>query len=243
MTMLFMVMHKMTEDLENAVPPRPGLIQEMGQLIGELQKSGKMHNGAGLRPTSERVRLRCAGGKCVRSQTPTRGTHELVASVLMLKVAAMDDALRWAERIGEAVGDVELDVGPVVEPWHLGIMEKPANPPLRVLVTTKADARSESGARTSDEVQQKLTAVIVAMKEAGVFLAAERLAPSATGARLQNFGGKKTWTDGPFAETKELISGFTILRAASLDEARAFAERYADILGDIEVDVRQVVEQ
>jgi hypothetical protein len=241
--MLFMVMHKMTEDLEKAVPPRPGLIQEMGQLIGELQKSGKMHNGAGLRPTSERVRLRCSGGKCVRSQTPTRGTQELLSGFFMLRVSRMEDALTWAERIGQVAGDVEMDVGPVVEPWHLGIMEKPANPPLRVLVTIKADARSESGAKPGAESREKLRVLIASMKEAGVFLAVERLEPSARGARLQNSGGKKTWTDGPFTETKELISGFTILHADSLDEARSFTERYADILGDIEVDVRQVVEQ
>jgi hypothetical protein len=161
----------------------------------------------------------------------------------MLRVPAMEDALRWAERIGEAVGDVEMDVGPVVEPWHLGLMEKPANAPLRVLVTTKADARSESGAKPGAEVQQKVDALVASMKQAGVFLAAERLEPSARGARLRNFGGKKTWTDGPFAETKELISGFIMVRAASLDEARAFTERYADLIGDNEVDVRLVVEQ
>jgi hypothetical protein len=241
--MLFMVMHKMTDDLENLAPPRPGLIQEMGQLIGELQRAGKFHNGAGLRPTSERVRLRCTGGKCVRSQTPTRGTHELVAGVVMLRVPAMEDALGWAERIGEVMGDVEMDVGPVVEPWHLGIMEKPANPPLRVLVTTKADARSEAGAKPSAEAQSRFDALVASMKQAGVFLAAERLEPSARGARLRSFGGKKTWTDGPFAETKELISGFTILRAGSLDEARAFTERYADLVGDNEYDVRLVMEQ
>jgi hypothetical protein len=235
--MLFIVMHKMTEDLENLVPPRPGLIQQMGQLIGELRKTGKLHNGDGLRPTSERMRLRCTGGKCVRSQTPTRGTDELVAALVMLRVPAMEDAVGWAERIGEAVGDVEMDVGPVVEPWHLGLIEKPANPPLRVLITIKADARSESGTAPTADAQRKLDAVIASMKQSGVFLATERLGPSASGARLRNFGGKKTWTDGPFTETKELISGFTILRAASLDEARAFAERYADILGDIEVDV------
>ncbi|HVW29709.1 MAG TPA: YciI family protein [Polyangiaceae bacterium] len=239
---LFMVMHKMTDDLEKGVPPRPGLIQEMGELIGELNQKRVLHIGAGLRPTSERTRLRCSGGKCVRSQTPTRGTHELIDGFVMLKVPAMEDALTWAERLGAAIGDVEMDVGPVVEPWHLGIMEKPANPPLRVLVTTKAGADSEAGKKPSATAQQKIGAVIASMKQAGVFLAAERLEPSSRGARLRTSGTKRMWTDGPFAETKELISGFTILRAGSLDEARAFTERYAAILGDIEVDVRQVVE-
>jgi len=241
--MLFMVMHKMTEDLEKGVPPKEGVISEMGKLIGELQQNGKFHNAAGLRPTSERVRLRCADGRCERSRTPVRGTEELVAGFFMLRVSTMSDALGWAERIGEAASNVELDVGPVVEPWHLGLMEKPANAPLRVLVTLKADTASEAGERPNADTARKMEALIASMKQAGVFLAAERLLPSSRGARLRTTGGNRTWTDGPFTETKELISGFTILRAGSLDEARAWTERYAAILGDIEVDVREVVEQ
>ena len=240
--MLFMVMHKMTETLERGEAPNPNVIHGMGELMAELQRTHRMHNGAGLRPTSERVRLTCKGGRCTRSQTPTRGTDELIGGFVMLRVPAMPDALAWAGRLGEAMGDVELDVGPVVEPWHLGFMEKPANPPLRVLLTTKSSASLEAGKEPSAATREKVDAVVNAMKQEGVFLAAERLLPSAKGARLRTQGGKKTWTDGPFAETKELISGFVILKADSLAEARAFTERYAAILGDIEVDVRQVVE-
>jgi hypothetical protein len=240
--MLFMVMHKMTDDLEKGLPPDPAIIQNMGKLVGEARQQGILHNAAGLRPTSQRVRLECKGGKCVTTRGPSRASNELVASFVILKVAGMEDALEWAARIAEVVGDVEIDVGPVMEPWDLGFMPKPANPPLQVMIMNKADAASESGAPLPATTKAKLDALVTSMKQAGVFLARETLAPSSRGARLQNGAGKRTWTDGPFTETKEMISGFTMLRLPSLLDARAWTERYADILGEIEVDVREVVE-
>ena len=50
------------------------------------------------------------------------------------------------------------------------------------------------------------------------------------------------WTDGPFTESKELVAGFSILKLPSQPDARSWAEAYADILGDNEVDVRLVVD-
>ena len=240
--MLFMVMHKMTPELEQGLPPNPDIIQNMGKLIGEAREKGLLHDGAGLRRSAERVRLEFAGGKCKKTEGPLRGSNELVSSFVILKVPTMDDAIVWATRIADAVGDVEIEVGPVVEPWHLGLVPEPKNPPLRVMAMTKADAASESGASPSPAIAKKLLALIGSMKTAGVFLAAHSLMPSSRGARLQNRSGKRTWTDGPFAESKELISGFAMLRLGSLQEAMAWTERYADILGDIEVDVREVRE-
>jgi hypothetical protein len=242
--MLFMVMHKMTPELEKGLPPDPAIIQKMGNLIGEAQRDGIFHNAAGLRKTADRVRLKCTGGKCVQSRGPFQGTKELIDGFVILKVPGMDEAIEWATRIAGVIGDIELDVGPVVEPWDLGLMAKPAQAPLRVMVMSKADAASESGASLPVATRGKLDALVASMKEAGVFLAAEKLQPSSRGARLKNeASGKRTWTDGPFTETKELISGFTILRLSSQKDARAWTERYADILGDIEVDVREVLER
>jgi len=63
--------------------------------------------------------------------------------------------------------------------------------------------------------------------------------PSAKGSRLPlGRPGKQTWVDGPFAESKELIAGFSILELPTKDDALEWAERYAAILGRNEVDVR-----
>jgi hypothetical protein len=240
--MLFMVMHKVTEDLEKGVPPTPALLENMGKLVGEAQRNGTFLDGAGLKSSATRVRLECSGGKCTVTRGPSPGPNELLASFVILKVPAMEEALTWATRIGEAMGDVEIDVGPVVEPWDLGFVPKPANPPLRVMILTKASAASEAGAPLPAATTAKLHALVASMKQAGLLLSTETLLPSSRGARLHNSAGKRVWTDGPFTETKEMISGFSILRLGSLLEARAWTERYADVLGDIVVDVREVVE-
>jgi hypothetical protein len=237
--MLFMVMHKATEATEN-LKPDATIIANMGRLIGEARANGTFRNAAGLRPSADRVRLNVKGGKVTRTDGPLKGKNELVAGFAMLKVSSMDEAVKWATRFAEAMGDVEVDVGPVVEPWDLGLMEKPANAPLRVLSMHKADAASEAGSPPSPAVMSKVDALTESMRDAGVFLAGESLKPSSRGARLRTSKGKHTWTDGPFTETKELIAGFTLLELASMQDAKAWADRYADILGDIEVDVREV---
>jgi hypothetical protein len=241
--MLFMVMHKMTPELEAGAPPRQGLIEEMGKLIGETIEQGKFHNAAGLKRTAERVRWKRKGGQVEVTRAPRKGDSELLAGFAMLTVKSMDEALAWAQRIADAegTGDVELDVGPVVEPWDLGIMPRPAGDvPLKVMVLRKADAASEAGQKPPADAVKRMEALFSEMKASGVLLAVEGLKPSARGARLQAKQGKHVWTDGPFAESKEMISGFTILKGVTLAEAKEWTDLYADILGDIEVDVREV---
>jgi hypothetical protein len=86
----------------------------------------------------------------------------------------------------------------------------------------------------------KMQKLMAEMNAAGVLLAAEGLKPSSRGARVVAKAGKHTWVDGPFAESKEMIAGFTIIKVDSLADAKAWTTRYADILGDCEVDVREV---
>ena len=68
-------------------------------------------------------------------------------------------------------------------------------------------------------------------------------ASGTVGARLASGAkDKRAWVDGPFAESKELIAGFSILGVPTKAAALAWADRYAAILGDNEVDVRQLAE-
>ena len=84
-----------------------------------------------------------------------------------------------------------------------------------------------------------LTWVMLAVY-AGVLLSVGSLAPSSGAARLRNFGGKKTVVDGPFVESKELVGGFVVLELDSREQAIEWAGRYADVLGEIELDIRPV---
>jgi len=241
--MLFMVMHKLTPEIEEGLPPNTRVIAEMGKLVAEAIEQGKFQHGAGLKRSVERVRLRWKAGQCEVTRGP-KGEHELLAGFAQLQVKSMEEAIAWTQRIvaTEGITDAEFDIGPVVERWDLGLAPKPTGEvPLNVLVLRKADAASERGAHPSPAVASRMQALVGEMQQAGVLTLAEGLKPSASGARLRSAGGKHSWTDGPFAESKEMISGFSIIKVDSLAEAKAWTERYADVLGDIEVDVREVM--
>jgi hypothetical protein len=145
-----------------------------------------------------------------------------------------------AQAYALADGDREIEVGPVVEPWDLGMMPKPAGDiPLQVLLLTKADAAFERGTRPKGQHAGALRALTESLGDNGAVLTAGTLTPSSQGVRAKPSPSKRTWVDGPFAESKELIAGFSILEVPSLRDAIAWADRYATILTDAEVDIRQ----
>lgn len=78
--------------------------------------------------------------------------------------------------------------------------------------------------------------------KSGVLLATEGCLPSALGARVRMSGGQFTITDGPFAEAKELIGGFALIRTNSKAEAVEMAKRFLKIAGDGESEIRQIYE-
>lgn len=239
--MRFMVMHKVDAKLEAGAPPEPRIIQDMGALVQESLRNGVFITGAGLHPSAKRVRLHTRGDQCRVTPGPYEGQNELLASYAMIKVPSFEQAVAHARRFALAAGDGELEVGPVVEPWDLGLMPKPAGEvPLQVLLLTKADAAFEQGQASPKKQAAALNELSQSLADEGALLATGTLAPSSKGARLsRSAGGKRTWLDGPFAESKELIAGFSVLAVPSLQDAIAWANRYAAILSDAEVDVRE----
>ncbi len=116
---------------------------------------------------------------------------------------------------------------------------------MRFMILVKANADSEAGKVPAKEVIDEMGTYNSQLMKAGVLLAGEGIHPSSKGARvkLSATGGAPTVTDGPFAETKELISGFWILQVKSRDEAIEWAKRIPNPTDDdFEVEVRQVFE-
>ena len=74
----------------------------------------------------------------------------------------------------------------------------------------------------------------------GWLLATEGCLPSALGARVRSSGGNVIVTDGPFAETKEIIAGFALLEATSKEEAIRMAKAFLKVAGDGECELRQI---
>jgi len=240
--MRFIVMHKVDATMEAGGPPSQDLIEKMGALVQGSRQSGVFLNGAGLHRSARRARLTCAGGDCSVTRGPYGGQNELVSSLTMISAKSLDAAIEHARQLASSLGDVEIEVGPVVEPWDLGLMPKPPTAPERFLLLCKASADDEAGdnaAKHAAAVKQ----LAASFAGDGAVVAAETLAPSRRGARLSgSASGQRVWVDGPFAESKELIAGFSLLQLPSKKEALAWADRYAAILGDNEVDVREVNE-
>ena len=112
----------------------------------------------------------------------------------------------------------------------------------RFLMLVKASADSEAGVMPTTEQFAEMGKYNEELVKAGVMLAGEGLHPSSRGARVVFKGNKKTVVDGPFAETKELIAGFWIIQAKSLEEAVEWARRAPNphFGGDTNIEVRQV---
>ncbi|WP_242107055.1 YciI family protein [Luteimonas aquatica] len=96
---------------------------------------------------------------------------------------------------------------------------------MKVLVIVKATAASEAGVMPSREQIAAMGNFNEELVKAGIMLAGEGLHPSARGARVRFSGRERTVTDGPFAETKELVAGFWIWQVRSLDEAIEWVKR------------------
>ncbi|HVX96172.1 MAG TPA: YciI family protein [Polyangia bacterium] len=238
--MRFMIMHKNDPKTEAGEKPPIELVHKMGALIGEYASTGRLIDGAGLNGSRTRTRLTFRGGRCTVKHGPYRGEHELPAATLLLKVRTRDEAIGWAERYGKILGDGELELGKVNEPWDIGLMPEPENPPLQMLLIDKADAATEAGGRSTKQ-KAELTRLKTEMEKAGVLVRALQLQPSAKAKRLMFTNNDLRVVDGPFTESKELLGGFAVMEMSGMDEAIAMCRRYAEILGGtLEIDVRLV---
>lgn len=112
---------------------------------------------------------------------------------------------------------------------------------MRFMMLVKANADSEAGTLPTSEQIAEMGTYNETLIDAGVMLAGEGLQSSAKGARVKFEDGKITVTDGPFAETKELLAGFWLIQVKDRDEALEWCKRIPFRDGE-EVELRQVFE-
>jgi hypothetical protein len=114
---------------------------------------------------------------------------------------------------------------------------------MRVMVMVRAKPESEAGELPKREMLAAMGKFNEELVKAGVMLAGEGLQASSKGARVRYNGTKRTVSDGPFAETKELIAGFWIWQVKNLAEAIEWAKRSPNPMdGESEVEIRQLFE-
>jgi hypothetical protein len=234
--MRFMVMHKVDAQMESGGPPPARIVEHMGKFIRQALESKVFVDGAGLHRSATRLRVSLEGGKRTVTKGPFEGGNQLVTGFAMIQTDSIDHAVEVASRMAKALGDPEIEIGPLVEPWDLGLAEKPEGLTPRFLLLRKADRAFETGTPR----QSGLKSLLAELTKEGVLLSAATLAPTRNAARYRKVAGKREWTDGPFTESKELIAGYSIIEVPAMADAKKWAEAYADILGDNEVDVRVV---
>ena len=112
---------------------------------------------------------------------------------------------------------------------------------MRFMVIVKADKNSEAGVLPDKKILTEMGKFNEELVKAGVMLAGEGLQPSSKGARVKfSTSGKRIVTDGPFAETKELVAGFWLWQVKSKEEAIEWLKRAP--FDQTEVEIRQVFE-
>jgi hypothetical protein len=234
--MRYIVIHKTNARWEAGEIPDRDLIADVGKLLGDLEKAGVLRAGDGLRASSLGARVTVRGGVPEVTPGPFVGANELSAGFDIVRAATLDEAVRWACELGQALGDVEMDVRPVTEPWDIGLRPKPEDvTSQRFMVLRKASVETESGAPLAAHKSEALAKVRA--RKAGDLLTTETMRPSSRGRRCQNSASGITFTDGPFTESKELIAGFVIIEVGSRDEASRWTARYIEAVHAEETDL------
>jgi hypothetical protein len=116
---------------------------------------------------------------------------------------------------------------------------------MRYMIIVKATADSEAGVMPTAALMTQMAAYHEQLAKAGVLLDASGLRASSKGWRIRYDGEKRTLVDGPFAESKELIAGYTVIQARSRDEALEWTRRFPNPsidAGRAEIEVRQMFE-
>jgi hypothetical protein len=115
---------------------------------------------------------------------------------------------------------------------------------MRFMIMVKATDQSEAGEMPSQELLAQMQKYNEELVKAGVMLAGEGLHPSSKGARVKFSGDKRTVSDGPFTETKELVAGFWLWDVKSKEEAIEWVKRCPNPLDEeSEIEIRQVFEE
>ena len=116
---------------------------------------------------------------------------------------------------------------------------------MRFMIIVKATKDSEAGVMPEEKLLAAMGAYHEELAKAGVLLDGSGLQPSAKGWRIKYNGDKRSVIDGPFAETKELITGYTIIQVKSKEQAIEWTKRFPNPAGEgkpAEIEVRQFFE-
>src|SRR5262245_51677373 len=245
----YMLVVKATPEIEAGTFPDAAFEAESAKFIGEVEKAGALVACDRLHPSShgQRVHYKTNSDKFVVTDGPFAETKELVAGYCLIRAASLEEAVGWAKRMPFQAGDVDVrplfelsdfPVDPAEQPggWRAKEAEMQAAPPparkpgtMRYMGLLKADRDTEAGVMPDERALAAMGAFIEQASKSGVLLAGEGLQPSSQSARVRFSGSRRLVTDGPFAETKELVGGYAILQFATPEEALDWTKRFVQV--------------
>ena len=217
---------------EGAPPDAGDGFSEMGQLARELASQGKLRRGAPLGPDSDGALVRVRGGEAFVSDGPFAESREVVGGFWIVDVASRDEAIAIARRSPHArYGTVE------VHPIHFRntYTDKEEGTPFLLAF------RMEEGLCDPDSAKlREMVEFGAALASQGILLETAPLTADPLPARIEVRGGKALVTDGPFAEAKEAVGGYSLVRCADRAAAVELAKRYPHARWG-PVEVRQIL--
>jgi hypothetical protein len=198
--------------------PEPDGMAEMKKFAGELAQEGKLRRGAPLAADSAGARVRVRGGGAFVTDGPFAETREVVGGFWIVEVSSREEALEIARRCPHArYGTVELHR--VAQRASFG--DARAGTPFLFAFRMEPGLGDPDGAKL-----REMIAFGDALAREGTLLETAPLAGEPPPARVRVRGGKVLVTDGPFAETKDAVGGYGLVRVAGRAEAIELAKRY-----------------
>ena len=198
----------------------------LSRYAGELAREGKLLRAGRLGPEADGARVVVQDGKVHVTEGPFADSHEAIGGFWLVEAASHDEAVEIARRaheLGAPQADARhgaIDVHVLHTRYSLAPDPGTGTPYLLAFLNepTLEDCNGEK--------LEEMKAYGAALERDGKLFETTPLAREGPPARIESRGGKTLVTEGPFAEAKEVIGGFSLLRAASRDEALDIARRY-----------------
>jgi hypothetical protein len=211
-------------DRKGAPAGEPGGMAELNKFAGELASQRKLRRGMPLLDESAGARVRVRDGKAFVSDGPFAESKEVVGGFWIIEVASRGEAIEIARRAFE-LGEPRPDARHGVIEVHLARGREAVADPGQGVPFLLA-YRMEPGLTDPDgSKMREMIAYGEALKREGRFVETAPLAKDPPPARIEASGGKTLVIDGPFAEAKEVVGGYGLVRAAGREEAIELAVR------------------
>ncbi len=212
-------------DRKGARTGEPAGMAELKEFAGELARQGKLRRAAPLGPEAAAARIRVRGGKAFVTDGPFAESKEALGGFWIVDVASRDEAVELARRAFELGEPRPHARSGVIELHHAAIRLEFADAgkgtPFLLAFLMEPGLTDADGAKGREMRVYGETLV-----REGKLFETTRLANDPPPARIQARRGKTLVTDGPFAETKDVVGGYALVRAASRAEAIDLAKRY-----------------